>query len=119
MFVGRSRAIVLVAAAALIGNAYCFANCAFTACTSIKTSCNNCHHRKSSHEDDARCPHQNSEFAAPEAGIAKVNEATAPAMLPPLPAGSETISLEPGFLSQSDIASSPGHPSRSIRVMRI
>jgi hypothetical protein len=119
MLVGRTRAIVLVAVAALIGNAYCFATCASTACASTKTPCNNCHHQQSSHENGARCPHQHTEFAAPEAGIPKMNDATAAAMLPTPPASSDTISPEPDFLSQSEVASSPGHPSRSLSVIRI
>ena len=119
MFVGRTRAIVLIAVGALMGNAYCFARCASTACTSAKTPCNSCHHQKPSHEGDARCPYQHSEFATPEAGIAKVNDATTAATLPTLPASSDTISLDPEFLSQSDVASSPGGPSRSIGVLRI
>jgi hypothetical protein len=119
MFVGRTRAIVLIALVALIENASCFANCGSTACTSTRTPCHNCHHQKSSHEDGARCPHQHSEFAAPEAGIAKVNDATAAAMLPAPAASSDTILLEPHLLSQSDGTSSLSQRSRSVCILRI
>ena len=119
MLVGRTRAIVLVAVIALIENASCFANCGSTACTSTRTPCHNCHHQKSSHEDDARCPHQHSEFAAPEAGIAKVNGAAAAATLPAPAASSGTVLLEPHLLSQSGVTSSPGPGSRSVGILRI
>jgi hypothetical protein len=120
MFSGWSRVFVLVAVAALIANAHCFGSCASEGCSSTKTPSNSCHHRKSSGEDTARCSHQHSEFAAPEAGIAKVNVATAAAMLPVPAAGAGTVLSEPVLLAQSNTGSPPGHSlSSTISVLRI
>lgn len=118
MLVGWSRALVLVAVAALIGNSQCFGNCASATCSSPKTPSNSCHHQKSSDKDTARCSHQHSELAAPEAGFAKIHTTAAIAILPAN--STAAITIESQFLSQFNNGSPPGNRSGStISVLRI
>jgi hypothetical protein len=122
MLVGWSRALGLVAVAALLANAQCYNTCALTACTSAQTPANDCpkHHNKPSHEDGSGCQHQHSEFTSPESGIAKVS--VAPAVLIPavLTAGSDVVFVESLLLSTPDTGSPPdGQISPAISVLRI
>ena len=122
MLVGWSRALGLVAVAALLANAQCYNTCALTACTSAQTPSNDCpkHHHKPSRENSSGCQHQHSEFTSPESGIAKVS--VAPAVLIPaiLTAGSDLVFVEPFLLSTPDNGSPPGgQVSPVISVLRI
>lgn len=74
-----TRAFVLAVAAALVANAQCYSTCATATYDSAQTPAGSCHHHKSSHESNAGCVHQHSEFSGPEVGVAKVN---IPAALP-------------------------------------
>jgi hypothetical protein len=119
MQAGRIRGFVLIAVAALLGNAQCYGTCESSACSSAQTASNSCHHQKSSH-DDARCPHQHSELAGPQVGIAKINLAMAAFTLPVLKADSTTFFTEPQLLSQPNTGSPPGRDICStISVLRI
>jgi len=74
MLASWSRAIVLVAVAAFIGNAQCLGNCTSAACSSSHSTSNKrCHHDKKPDGDLARCSHLHSEFAGPETGLAKIS----------------------------------------------
>ena len=103
-----TRAFALVALAAFIGNAQCFGTCASAACGSTKPPSKTCHRHKSSDEDTARCSHQHLEFAAPEAGFAKVAISAAIAILPALTSNSAAVALETQFLGRLDMGSPPG-----------
>lgn len=119
MQTGWIRTFVLIAVAALVGNAQCYGTCGSSACGSAQTPSNSCHHQKSSH-DDAHCPHQHSELAGPEVGIAKINLAMAPLTLPVLTADSTEFFTEPQVLSQLNTGSPPGRDICStISVIRI
>lgn len=122
MLAGWSRALGLVAVAALLANAQCYNTCALTACTSAQTPSNDCpkHHHKPSREDSSGCQHQHSEFTGPESGIAKVS--VAPAVLIPavLTAGADAVFLEPLFLPTPDTGSPPrSQGSPAISILRI
>jgi hypothetical protein len=64
MLSGWSRALVWIAAAALLAAVPCYGNCAMAA--------RGCHHHKSPPQDQG-CPHRHSEFAAPEPAVAGVS----------------------------------------------
>jgi hypothetical protein len=119
MLLGWTRAIVLVALAALIGNAHCFGNCVSAACGSPKSTSSGCHHQKPSSQDSAGCSHQHSELAAPETGIAKINIAAPAAILPALTSDSATVAIELQFVSLFNTTSPPGSPGSRISVLRI
>jgi hypothetical protein len=120
MVSGWIRAFVFVAMTALIANAHCFGNCASEACSSTKAPSNSCHHKKSPDRDTARCWHQHSVFAAPEAGITKPNVETANAVLPAPSTVAGTVLPEPVFGSRSEIGSLPCHVlSFTTSVLRI
>jgi len=115
-----SRAFVFVAIVALLGSAHCLGNCALEAYRSTKAPSNSCHHKESHNPDSAPCSHQHSEFAAPEAGIAKVKAATAAAAIPVPSDFVATILPEPVFLSHPAIGSPPGRLFRlTASVLRI
>ena len=107
MQAGWIRGFVLIAVAALLGNAQCYGTCESSACGSVQTPSNSCHHQKSSH-DDARCPHQHSELAGPQVGIAKINLAMVLPALPVLTADSTTFFTDPQLLPQLNTGSPPG-----------
>lgn len=121
MHSGWMRVFVLVAVAAVLANAHCYGTCGNTDCGSAPTPSNNCHHQKSSHENHAPCPHQHSDFAGPEAAIAKAGIATAILVLPALTADSTAIVTQPEFLSGFDTGSPPGVRgcSFAVSVLRI
>jgi hypothetical protein len=124
MLAGWSRALGLVAVAALLANAQCYNACAVAACKAAQAPSSGCHqhsHRdKSSHEDSPDCQHQHSEFVGPESGIAKVNVAPAVPVLAVLTAGSDVVLIEPLLLSKPDTGSPPGDQVPSaISVLRI
>jgi len=116
---GWIRAFLLVATAALLGNAQCYGNCYSTACDSAQTPSDSCHHHPKPSHDDARCPYQHSEFANPEVGIAKINLAIG-ALAVPVPAIDSMIALDLGLLTRRDTGSPPGGDICSIfSVLRI
>ena len=122
MLSGWTRAIGLVAVAALLANAQCYDACAVAACKTAETPSSDCHQHphKSSHEDSPDCQHQHSEFTGPESGMAKVNVAPAVAVLAVLTAGSDEILIEPLLLSSPDTGSPPDDQVPSaISVLRI
>src|SRR5262245_38421537 len=93
MFAGWTRAMVVVAIAAFLGNAQCLGHCASSACSSANSSPKDCHHHKKSDGDLARCSHQHSEFAGPETGLAKVSiPATVGVLLPAVTANLDVFS---------------------------
>jgi hypothetical protein len=120
MLSGWCRIFVFVTVAAVIANAHCFGNCPSEACTPTKAPSSICHHKKSPDQDTARCSHQHAEFAAPEAGVAKLNAVTTSAVLPALSAVAGTTLPEPVFLSRPEIGSLPAHLCKSTTsVLRI
>ena len=122
MLASWSRALGLVAVAALLANAQCYNACALAVCQAAQAPPSSCHqhHHKSSHEDSPDCQHQHSEFTGPESGMAKVNVAPAVAFLAVLTAGSDEVLIEPLLLSNPDTGSPPDDQVPSaISVLRI
>ena len=125
MLSGWSRALGLVAVAALLANAQCYDTCAVAACKPVQTPSSDCpqHHQKpshSSHEGGSGCQHQHSEFTGPESGIAKVNVAPVVPVLAVLTAGPAPVLIEPLLLSKPDTGSPPDDQVPSvISVLRI
>jgi hypothetical protein len=122
MLAGWSRALGLVAVAALLANAQCYDTCAVAACKASQTPSSDCplHHHKSSHEDSSGCLHHHSEFISPESAIAKVNLAPVVPIVAVLTASSEMVLIEPFLLSTPDTGSPPGgQASPAISVLRI
>jgi len=123
MLAGWSRALGLVAVAALLANAQCYNTCALAACNPAQTPSDGCHHHKSSHsshEDGSGCQHQHAEFTGPESGIVKVSAAPAVPILAVHTAGPAVVLIEPLLLSQPDTGSPPGgQVSPAISVLRI
>ncbi len=116
---GWIRAFVLVAVAALLGNAQCYGNCSGIPCGSTHKPSDGCHeHQKSSHED-ARCPHQHSEFASPEVGAAKISLAIGTVSVPVLAVDSAADFTESRLLVHANTGSPPGAISSTISVLRI
>ena len=117
-----TRALGLIAVAALLANAQCYNTCALAACNPAQTPSDGCHHHKSSHssEDGSGCQHQHAEFISPESGIVKVSAASAVPILAVLTAGPAVALIEPLLLSQLDTGSPPGGQfSSAISVLRI
>jgi hypothetical protein len=122
MFSCWTRALGLVAVAALLANAQCYDTCAVAASKAAATPSNSCpqHHQKSSHEDSSGCQHQHSEFISPESGIVKVSVAPVVSILAVLAEGSAVVLIEPLLQSSPDIGSPPHGPvSPAISVLRI
>jgi hypothetical protein len=117
---GWIRAFVLVAVAALLGNAQCNGNCKSIIRGTVQTPSDSCHqHPKSSH-DDARCPYQHSEFASPEVGIAKISMAIGALGVPVLAVDSIDPLAELRLQTQPDTSPpSNGDISLTISVLRI
>src|SRR5215471_20669641 len=86
MIAGRCRAIVLVAAVALMCNGQCFGNCASASCNNQRSAPKHCHHRGKSDSDLSRCSHQHFDFTNPDPGLAKIRLMSTPS-LPLLPMG--------------------------------
>lgn len=117
-----SRALGLVAVAALLANAQCYDTCAVAASKAAETPSSGCpqHHQKSSHEDGSGCQHQHSEFTGPESGIAKVNVAAAVPILAVLTPSSAVVLIEPLLQSSPDLGSPPSDQvSSTITVLRV
>jgi hypothetical protein len=108
MQLGWIRAFLLVATAALLGNAQCYGNCYSTACDSAQTPSDSCHHHPKPSHDDARCPYQHSEFANPEVGIAKISFAIGTLGLPLIAVDSIDAFSELQLPKQPDNGSPPG-----------
>ena len=122
MLAGWSRALGLVAVAALLANAQCYDTCALAACKAAQTPSSDCpqHHQKPSHEDSSGCLHHQSEFTGPESGIAKVNVAPTVPILALLTAGSAVVLIERLLLSKPDTGSPPrDQVPPAISVLRI
>lgn len=113
------RALVLVAVAAVIWNAECYGNCDSSVRGPAQTPSDSCHqHQKSSH-DDARCPHQHSEFASPELGVAKISLAVETPGVP-APAGVLMDAFaELHLLTKSDSGPPGGDICSTMSVLRI
>ena len=122
MLAGWTRALGLVAVAALLANAQCYDTCAAAACKAAPAPSNDCpqHRQKSSHEDSSDCLHHHSEFTGPESGIAKANVASPVPVLAVVTAGSAVVLIEPLLLSRPDTGSPPDDQGPSaISVLRI
>jgi hypothetical protein len=117
---GWIRAFVLVAVAALLGNAQCYGSCNSIISGTIQTQSDSCHqHPKSSH-DDARCPYQHSEFASQEVGVAKISLEIAALGVPVLAVDSIDPLAELRLQTQPDTSPPPnGDISFPISVLRI
>src|SRR5258707_5085132 len=119
MLVRCTRAVVVLALAALIGNAYCFGNCAIAACASANATPQSCHEHEQSDGDTARCPHLHPEFAAPETGLAKVTLATI-GIVPVIAEISATVPTEQSLVLRLDTGPPYAHHSASsISVLRV
>jgi hypothetical protein len=117
---GWIRAFVLISVAALLLNSQCYGACSTSACGSALTPSNSCHQDQKSSHDDARCPHQHSEFASPEVGIAKIGLAMGTVIGPALAVDSTAVLTESQLLTPSNTSSPPGGDiSSSISVLRI
>ena len=118
-----TRALGLIAVAALLANAQCYKTCALAACTPAQTPSNDCHHHKSPHSSDeegSSCQHQHSEFTGPESGLVKVSIAPVAPFLAVFTAGPAVVLIEPLLQSSPDIGSPPGGQiSSAISVLRI
>src|SRR6266536_196347 len=108
MLSGWTRTFVLFASAALLANAQCYGSCATVTCGSPQTPSGSCHHNKSSHESNAGCVHQHSEFTGPEVGVAKINVATPIPILAVLSADVTVAAPERLHLPQADVGWPPG-----------
>ena len=122
MLFGWTRAVGLVAVAALLANAECYNACALATSRFAQTPSNGCHHQKapSSHEDEPGCHYQHSEFTGAETGVAKVSVASAVPILAELMPGSVAVLIEPLLLSSPDRSPPPrSQVSSAISVLRI
>ncbi len=63
---------MVFAMAAFIANAHCLANCQSSACKTASSTSKSCHHHENSDGDSARCSHQHSQLAGPEASLGKI-----------------------------------------------
>jgi hypothetical protein len=116
---GCSRVLVLIAMAALLGSVQCYGNCLIAACGAAQTPSDSCHHHKPSHDNQAGCAHQYSEFTSPESGIAKAGvEKTAP-LIPLLTSRAGALQLEPALLLQANTVSHSSHASPALSILRI
>ena len=119
MRTGWTRALVLVAVAALLGSVKCYGNCVTAACGAAQVPTGGCHHHKSSRHDQADCPHQHSDFIGPESAIAKIVAKAVP-IIPVLTATPTAVLIEPTLLSPCDTGSPPHNQAfRTISVLRI
>ncbi len=117
MLAGWSRAAVVVAIAAFLGNAQCLGNCASAACNSANSTPKGCHHHKDSDSDLARCSHQHSEFARPESGLAKTTLPVTVGILPAVRASLDIVSPEHSIPLPLDTGPPP--PARSVSSISI
>jgi hypothetical protein len=117
MFAGWSRAIVVVAIAAFLGNAQCMGNCASTACAPANSAPKGWHHHNKSDGDLARCAHQHSEFAGPETGLAKIAFTATAGIAPALIENPGAISAEHSIPLPLDTGPPP--PARSVSSISI
>jgi hypothetical protein len=109
-----SRVLVLVAMAALLGSVQCYGNCLISAYGAAQTPSGGCPHHKSSHDNQAGCTHQYSEFTSPESGVAK-----APPVVPLLTPRSTDVPLEPARLLQAHTDSPYSHAYPTFSILRI
>jgi len=118
MLSGWSRALVLIAAAALLANAQCYGACATAACKPPQIPTNACHHHQPSPEDKG-CPHGHPEFAGPETAAANVSVTGTVSPEAVVVAGSAPV-MDLVLPLQADTGSPPGYPVRSsISILRI
>jgi hypothetical protein len=83
MFSELTRALVLMAAAALVANAQCYGICAVNTSDSDRTQPGSCHrHNQPSHTRNTGCANPHPEFSGPEVGIAKADVAPGRKQLP-------------------------------------
>ncbi len=113
------RAFVLIAVAALLGNAQCYGKCPGTACGSAHVPSTSCHHPQKPSHDDARCPHQHSEFASPEVRIAQIGLTIGTLGVPVLAVDSAAVFADSQVWVPRDTGPPPGDVSFSIFVLRI
>jgi hypothetical protein len=122
MLSGWTRALGLIAVAALLANAQCYDTCAVAACKTAQTPSSDCplHHDNPSHEGSPDCLHHHSEFTSPESGTVKVSVAPLVSILAVLTEDSAVVLIEPLLLSTPDSGSPPGdQASPAISVLRI
>jgi hypothetical protein len=113
------RTIALIVMAALFASAQCYAKCATAECGSTQAPSDGCHHPKPSH-DDSRCPSQNSVFAGPDVGVAKIILSIAPIALAALTTDSAVVLTQLRLSSQPNPGSPPGGDvATAISVLRI
>jgi hypothetical protein len=117
MFAGWTRAIVVVAIAAFLGNAQCLGHCASSACSSVNSSPKGCHHHKQSDGDLARCTHQHSDFAGPETSLAKIAFIATVGIPLAVTANLNVVSAEHSILLPLDTGPPP--PARSVSSISI
>jgi len=116
MLSGWSRAIALIAAAALLANGQCYGTCGAAACKSPQAPAKSCHHHKSSPEDQG-CRHP--EFAGPEPAVANmtVMGTVSPAVVA---TASSVAAMETVLPFEAHDGSPPGsHVRSTISILRI
>jgi hypothetical protein len=117
MLSGWSRALVLIAAAALLANTQCYGACVAAACKSPQVPTNGCHHHKSPPEDQG-CPHRHPEFAGPQPAVANVSVTGAVSLAVVAVVGSAAV-MDLVLPLQADNGSPPEHIRSSISILRI
>src|SRR2546421_10928400 len=105
---GWIRVSVLISVAALLLSGQCYGNCATNACGSAHKSSDSCHQDQKSSHGDAPCPHQHSELASPDVGIAKIGFEMGSASGPAPAADSTAVFTEWQLLTLSNANSPPG-----------
>jgi hypothetical protein len=120
MLAGWTRALVLVAVAALLASIQCYGNCMTAACRITHSPAGSCHHHKSPQDGQSDCLHQHSEFTNPEIGVAKVNVNKTAPMVPVIAPGPAAILIERVALTLAHSGSPPrSHTLPASSVLRI
>ncbi len=121
MCLGLTRALVLVAVAALLASVQCVANCAVTVCSRGHADSEGCSHHKQSRDKQSGCPHQNSAFTCIPAVIKAQPGATNSVAVEPVLADRTAGTLrQPRLLSPLDTGSPPrSQPAATFSVLRI
>ena len=122
MHSGWIRAFVLFVGVALLANAQCYGTCGAAPCNSHQTSSDSCHHDESSPKDGAKCMHQHSDLAGPQACLVS-HKGGAANLTPVLITSSIAPSLGPpesALVPPADRGSPPGEATCSrISILRI
>jgi len=119
MLAGCIRVFVLIAVGALLAGVQCSGDCVIAAC-GAQTPAGGCHHQKSSHEGQAGCLHQHSEFTGPESAVAKASNAQSAPIVPLLTRGSTALLAEPALLLRAHTESPrDSHVFPAVSILRI